>query len=246
MSDTDLQDSSERLNKMLAAHLGIGRRQADELIERRHVQVNGEQARLGQRVSALDSVIVDGQTISSKKAPLVYVLLDKPIGYVSSRAKQGDTPTVYELLPDEYQHLKTVGRLDKDTSGLLLMTNDGDLALQLTHPRFGKQKSYITLLDRPLDPAHQKTITTNGVELADGQSVLGLEEMPGGDRREWRVTMSEGRNRQIRRTFAALGYTVVRLHRIEFGPWSIDQLHGRTFHVLVDNELKEIDHSSAK
>ena len=222
---------------MLASRLGIGRREADDLIERGRVTVNGLEARLGQQISTTDVVAVDHKRVVATKAPLLYVLLNKPVGYVSSRSQQGSTPTIYSLLPPEYAHLKTVGRLDKDTSGLLLMTNDGDLALEMTHPRFGKKKTYLVTLDQPLRPEHQKAINTQGVELADGPSVLTLTEIHN-DRRQWQIEMSEGRNRQIRRTFAALGYAVTRLHRTTFGPWSIDQMNGRRYLQLAPDELK--------
>ena len=237
MSSDTPADSNERLNKMLASRLGIGRRQADDLIEHGRVTVNGQPARLGQQISPSDVVELDHTKVAAGKAALVYVLLNKPTGYVSSRAQQGGTPTVYSLLPDKYSHLKTVGRLDKDTSGLILMTNDGDLALQMTHPRFGKEKTYLLTLDIPLAPAHEKEIMTRGVELVDGQSVLSLKEL-NSDRRQWQVMMSEGRNRQIRRTFAALGYTVTRLHRTKFGPWSIDQMDGKRYIELEPDEIR--------
>jgi 23S rRNA pseudouridine2605 synthase len=152
-------------------------------------------------------------------------MLNKPEGYVSSRKGQG-RPTIYDLLPLEYRRLKTVGRLDQNSSGLLLLTNDGDLAQQLTHPRFAKVKVYEVLLDRPLEPLHQQMIADIGIDLPDGKSQLGLEEMATSEdaRTTWRVTMREGRNRQIRRTFRALGYEVERLHRTDFGSYKLGDL----------------------
>ena len=149
--------------------------------------------------------------------------LNKPAGYVCSRKRQGDTPTMYELLPEKYQALKSVGRLDKDSSGLILLTNDGDFAFRMTHPSFVKIKIYEVALDRALEPLHQQMIADFGVQLPDGRSQLGLEKI-NEERTEWRVTMSEGRNRQIRRTFDALGYKVMALHRTNFGRYSLDEL----------------------
>ncbi|HAC55868.1 TPA: ribosomal large subunit pseudouridine synthase B, partial [Candidatus Saccharibacteria bacterium] len=150
-----------------------------------------------------------------------YLLLNKPVGYVCSRRRQGDTPTIYELLNPDQQRLKAVGRLDRDSSGILLLTDDGDFAHQMTHPSFAKRKVYEIKLDRDLEPLHQQMINDYGVTLEDGQSKLQLERLSEDERWSWRVVMSEGRNRQIRRTFAALGYTVTRLHRTAFGPYTL-------------------------
>ena len=124
-------------------------------------------------------------------------------------------------MPKNLHHLKPVGRLDKDSSGLILLTNDGDFAHQMTHPSFYKIKRYLVTLDQPLQPLHRQMINDFGVQLPDGPSRLTLERQHDGDDRRWIVQMSEGRNRQIRRTFAALGYTVTKLHRTDFGNYSL-------------------------
>lgn len=223
---TDDKDSV-RLNKYLASRLDMGRRQADALIERGSVLVNGNAAELGGRVvPGRDVVVVNGKVLSGDDGSTehVYLMLHKPVGYVCSRRRQGDSPTIYELLPTEYKHLKSVGRLDKDSSGLLLMTNDGDFAHQMTHPRFYKIKRYEVGLDKPLEPLHHQIINDFGVKLDDGPSKLTLERLKEGDSHEWIVTMHEGRNRQIRRTFASLGYEVKRLHRTNFGNYALNSL----------------------
>lgn len=133
-------------------------------------------------------------------------------------------PTIFSLLPSDYRHLKPVGRLDADSSGLILLTDDGDFAQHMTHPRYYKLKRYEISLDIDLEPLHQQMINDFGVQLEDGPSKLNLERMHDTSRRQWIVTMSEGRNRQIRRTFASLGYTVVRLHRFEFGTFRLNDL----------------------
>ena len=201
---------AQRLNKYLATNFGVSRREADILIEQGKVKINGKVAEIGQRVEAGDKVLLDGKEIA--KQELIYVALNKPVGYVCSRKRQGDTPTIYELLPDELQSLKSVGRLDKDSSGLILLTNDGDFAFQMTHPKFYKHKKYTVTLDRELAPLHQQMISDFGINLPDGLSKMGLERLDD-SRKHWDVTLSEGRNRQIRRTFEALGYKVVTLHR---------------------------------
>lgn len=216
-------DSPQRLNKYLALQLGISRREADALIEKGKVTLNGTPVQLGGRVADGDEVRVNGTLVASDTA-LVYLAFNKPRNYVCSRRQQGDSPTIYAVLPAKYHHLKPVGRLDRDSSGLLLLTNDGDFAYQMTHPKFHKVKSYKVRLDRELAPLHQQMISDFGVDLDDGRSQLQLERLSDDNRVEWRVTMSEGRNRQIRRTFASLGYEVKKLHRTDFGPYHLDAL----------------------
>lgn len=211
-----------RLNKYLALHLGISRREADELIEGHEVTVNGDVAVLGAQVTANDDITVKGKSVGSDTS-FRYILFNKPVGYVCSRKAQGENPTIYDLLPPDKAALKPVGRLDKDSSGLLLLTNDGDFAHSMTHPSFRKVKIYEVSLDRPLEPLHQQMIADYGVEIGDGTSKLSLERA-NDERTDWMVTMSEGRNRQIRRTFAALGYTVKALHRTNFGPYGLTDL----------------------
>lgn len=211
-----------RLNKYLAINFGVSRREADKLIEDGKVLINGKVAIIGRRVAPGDKVEISGQEITEQK--LIYLMLNKPKGYVCSRKRQGDTPTIYELLPPEYQSLKNVGRLDKDSSGLILLTNDGDFAFQMTHPKFIKTKVYDVKLNRELEPLHQQMIADFGVNLPDGRSQLGLMRLSDDSRKDWQVTMTEGRNRQIRRTFEALGYKVTYLHRKIFGPYLLGKL----------------------
>ena len=218
---------SERLNKYLAFHLGLSRREADDFITAGSVLVDDKKAELGGRVEPGQKVRVKGKLIEEKLA-YTYLALNKPEGYVSSRKQQGDNPTLYSLLPEEYHHLKPVGRLDKDSSGLLLLTDDGDFAYQMTHPKFYKVKKYDISLNAPLEPLHQQMISDYGVQLEDGPSKLSLEKVTE-DRKSWIVTMHEGRNRQIRRTFSSLGYTVVKLHRTDFGSYTLGDLQPGTF-----------------
>jgi len=201
------------------------------LIEQGRVLVNGALPILGARIDPQhDRVTANGQALHGDAAQhFVYVLLDKPVGYVCSRRQQGDSPTIYALLPKQYQHLKPVGRLDKDSSGLLLLTNDGDSAHRFMHPSFGKRKQYEVTLDKPLQPLHHQFINDHGVQLADGPSKLQLERLHDGDGTTWLVTMHEGRNRQIRRTFTALGYTVTKLHRTSFGALQLAELAGTRY-----------------
>jgi len=218
-----MNDSPNRLNKYLALELGVSRREADLLIEKGDVTVNGTAATLGARFADGDTIAIAGKEVTTDTA-YEYILFHKPAGYVCSRRAQGDNPTIYALIPLKYHHLKPVGRLDRDTSGVLLLTNDGDFAYEMTHPKFKKTKIYQARLDRELEPLHQQMISDHGVLLEDGASKLMLERMSDDNRKSWTITMSEGRNRQIRRTFGALGYTVTKLHRTNFGNYSLGDI----------------------
>jgi 23S rRNA pseudouridine2605 synthase len=212
-----------RLNKFLAEKVGLSRREADNFIASGRVLINGKKAELGARVKDTDEIILNDKKIENSPSEYTYLMLNKPVGYVSSRKAQGDAPTLYELLPKKYQKLKTVGRLDKNSSGLILLTNDGDFAFTHTHPKFYKIKTYLVTLNRPLEPLHQQEISDFGIQLEDGPSKLFLTKL-NDERTEWQVEMSEGRNRQIRRTFSALGYEVEKLHRVEFGAYQLGML----------------------
>lgn len=215
---------SIRLNKYLAHATGISRREADELIEQGRVTVNGSVVELGQQIAETDLLALDGKSVTNAAPSYTYLMLNKPVGYVCSRKRQGDSPTIYELLPEKYHALKPVGRLDRDSSGLLLLTDDGDFAHRMTHPSFHKNKTYEVKLDHALEPLHRQMISDYGVDLEDGKSQLQLERLVDGDETQWKVLMHEGRNRQIRRTFAALGYTVTQLHRTHFGNYALGGL----------------------
>jgi len=220
-----------RLNKYLALHMAISRREADNLIDQQDVMINGKKATLGARFVNGDKITVNGREVQAKTA-YQCIALHKPTGYVCSRRQQGDNPTIYELLPASYHHLKPVGRLDRDSSGIILLTNDGDFAYRMTHPSFYKTKIYNVRLENELAPLHQQMISDYGVNLDDGSSKLQIERMNQTDRKSWIVTMHEGRNRQIRRTFGALGYTVKKLHRTDFGNYTIGDLQPGQFEIV--------------
>lgn len=218
---TDNNPALLRLNKHLALNMGISRREADNLIDQQDVMINGNKATLGARLNEGDVITVNGKKIQGTTA-YECIALNKPAGYVCSRRQQGDNPTIYELLPNSYHKLKPVGRLDRESSGIILLTNDGDFAYHMTHPSFYKTKIYNVSLYEDLAPLHQQMISDYGVQLDDGSSKLQLERMNETDRKSWIVTMHEGRNRQIRRTFGSLGYSVQKLHRTDFGNYSVE------------------------
>ncbi|CAN5423904.1 pseudouridine synthase [soil metagenome] len=226
-----------RINRFIAAATGISRRKADKLVQGSKVFINDIPAQLSDHATSVDKVTVNKKRLF---LPLesTTIILNKPVGYVCSREGQG-SKTIYELLPDEYKGLKAVGRLDKDSSGLLLLTDDGQLAHELTHPKFVKDKIYLVHLAHPLKGTDFDAITKTGINIGDKTlSKFRLEVkapdheageahkthdscfMPG--TKDWIVTLHEGRNRQIRRTFSALGYTVRTLHRITFGDYRLN------------------------
>ena len=139
MTDSHNDQNSWRLNKFVALSLGISRRNADELIEKGKIIVDGQLARLGQQIYNTNQITYDGQSLEIQQKKLI--VLHKPTGYLCSRASQGGVPTIYKLLPKHLHHLKPVGRLDKDSSGLILLTNDGDFAHTMTHPSFYKRRA---------------------------------------------------------------------------------------------------------
>lgn len=209
-----------RINIYIAKATGLSRRAADARVKNGAVRVNGELAKLGQSVTPDDTVRLEGKTIGIDNQSRL-IALHKPTGYVCSRRGQG-SKTIYGLLPKSLHHLKPAGRLDKASSGLLLLTDDGTLAHQLTHPSFHKQKAYRVRIDRPLQPADKKHITTFGVDIGDSRPSSFQMKQLDTSARMWLATLEEGRNRQIRRTFSALGYRVTGLHRISFGPYQLD------------------------
>ena len=214
-------DNQLRLNKFLAERLGVSRREADELIDSKKILIDGQLAKLGARVNKSNKVCYNNKTVPFE-TEFSYLAFHKPVGFLCSRRSQG-APTIYELLPKKFSHLKSVGRLDKDSSGLILLTNDGDFAFSMTHPKFRKTKVYEVTLNKPLEPLHQQMITDYGIEIGDGLSrfkVIRVEP----ETAQYLVFLTEGRNRQIRRTFAALGYTVTKLHRTQFGKYELGNL----------------------
>lgn len=215
-----------RINRYIALATGLSRRAADTVIEDRQVEINQQLAVAGSIVNMDDNVTLNGKIVKLPQESTI-IVLNKPVGYVCSRSGQG-SKTIYELLPSKFQQLKPVGRLDKDSSGLLIMTNDGNLAHKLSHPSFAKEKVYEISLDKALSDSDRQHII-DGVELEDGLSKLQLR----GGAKDWTVTMSEGRNRQIRRTFAALGYQVTRLHRVQVGVYNVKALAEGSYSLIA-------------
>lgn len=207
-----MRTSCMRINKFVALATGLSRRAADSAINSGRVSINGHVAIPGIEVTPSDEVHLD-ETKLELPVALTTIILNKPIGYVCSRSGQG-SKTVYDLLPQKYRNLKPVGRLDKDSSGLILLTDDGELANKLTHPRYQKNKVYEVKLNKSLNQDDLKQLLT-GVNLSDGLSKF--IKVNDCSNNTYEVSLREGRNRQIRRTFNALGYKVIKLHRSRFG-----------------------------
>lgn len=207
-----------RLNKYIAQATDLSRRAADTAIAEGRVTVNGLRPSSGQQVEKGDTVTLDGKTLTVS-AETTTIMLNKPVGYVCSRDGQGSA-TIYDLLPNNLHHLNPVGRLDKDSSGLLLLTNDGNMAQQLTHPSYRKEKVYEVVVDKPLS-TEDTAMMNKGLALHDGISHVKVTHKT---KNTYLIRMSEGRNRQIRRTFSAISYEVMKLHRIQFGGYDLGNI----------------------
>ena len=231
-----------RLQKVLA-QAGLGsRRVSEDLIERGRVRVNGERAVLGRRVDPETDVIeVDGAQIGVK-AGLVHVLLNKPRGVVTTASDPQGRPTVVELVPSDTR-LFPVGRLDVDTEGLLLLTNDGDLTHRLTHPSFGVEKEYLAEVEGVPSRGAIRRLR-EGVELEDGLTAPAKVSQVSDT--VLRLTIHEGRNRQVRRMCEAVGHPVVRLVRTRIGPLAERSLAPGAWRALTQDEVRALERAVAQ
>ncbi|HVK38948.1 MAG TPA: pseudouridine synthase [Candidatus Kapabacteria bacterium] len=211
-SREDVQDGT-RLNKVIADAGVASRRAADALIAEGRVRVNGRVVgELGTRVTPNDQVEVDGKIIGLPERH-VYLLMNKPKDTITTTSDERGRRTVLDLI-DQPQRLYPVGRLDRNTTGALLLTNDGDLAHRLMHPRFGIERYYEVELDRPITFADAKTIARGGIDLGGGDVTGSCEVfVDDRDRRGVTIMLREGKNREVRRLFEAFEYTVEKLNR---------------------------------
>jgi 23S rRNA pseudouridine2605 synthase len=233
-------EDGERLQKVLARAGIASRRRVEEMIAAGRVRVNGVVARLGQRVDpAKDEVEVDGSRVPLA-ADLVYFLMNKPEGIVTTAADPQGRATVVDLLEGD-RRVWPVGRLDVDTEGALLLTNDGELTFRLTHPRYEVPKTYVAEVARTVSRAEAGTLA-RGVDLEDGTTaparVRVLETSRGRSLVE--ITIAEGRNRQVRRMFAAIGAPVLRLARTAIGPLMLGRLKPGTYRRLRPHEVQAL------
>jgi 23S rRNA pseudouridine2605 synthase len=231
----------ERLNKFLA-HAGLGsRRHCEELIVRGRVAVDGQVVReLGTKVDPdQQEVVVDGQPLHVERP--VYWLVHKPRGYLCTNHDPAGRPLAIELVPHVQQRVYTVGRLDEDSEGLLLLTNDGDLAHKLMHPRFGVEKTYLVqVAGRPEREDVEQLL--KGVWLSDGHvKARRVKRLKSQGESTWlEIVLSEGKNREIRRMLARLNHKVLRLRRIAIGPVQMGRLASSKARPLRHDELDRL------
>jgi 23S rRNA pseudouridine2605 synthase len=230
-----------RLQKYLADAGVASRRAGEEIIRAGRVTVNGEPIKeLGSKVDPQhDRVAVDGQPVRVKRK--LYVALNKPRGLVCSRKDELERPTIHELLPKEWAHLHSVGRLDFNSEGLLFLTNDGEFSLRLTHPRYGVRKKYLATVEGRLEPAmmrlfvdgiwHEgerlKAEKARLISTSNAQSVVELE-------------LAEGKYREVRRLFESQGRTVKRLQRTQIGKIKLGELRVGKWRTLTETEIKSL------
>ena len=226
-----------RLNRFLAA-AGIGsRRHCDELIAAGRVTINGKVCtNFSTQPDPGDHVKVDGKLV--RVAPALTIMLHKPAGFVSTRKDEHARDTVFDLLPQKFSRLFNIGRLDAQTEGLLLLTNNGELAQRLTHPRFKIDKEYEVTLNQPWDPALAPKLL-RGIFL-DGQRAQ-ITQLRPVTPTKLRVVLRQGINRQIRRMFEAVGYRVKHLVRVRIGNLRLADLPRGHWRVLTRHELESLE-----
>ena len=227
-----------RINKFLADQGIASRRHADAMIQAGRVQINGQTATLGMNVEETDEVLVDGQAISTAEKKEEYYIMNKPKGVICSVSDDRGRKTVMDLLPDGVGRVFPVGRLDYETEGLLILTNDGDLSYRLTHPTNEIPKTYMakiegTMTEKDLNPLR------SGVEL-DGVMTKKCKAHIVETHKEYtkvHVTITEGRNRQVRRMFEAIGRNVAFLKRVSIGKLKLTGLNRGEVRPLTEQEI---------
>ena len=231
-----------RLNRYLAL-CGLGSRRAcEEIILAGGVRINGRPVReLATAVQPGDTVVARGRVV--RPAATRYLVLHKPAGCLSSRQSQGGKPTVYDLLPPDAGSLPHVGRLDAESEGLLLLSNDGELSQALTHPSRHVEKEYEVILDRAFDTKLIPKLL-KGIYLEEGRAKAAHVHAEGAN--NLRVVLTQGINRQIRRMFAALGYKVKRLTRTRLGPLKLGRLPRGAWRELSAREVEALRRASGR
>lgn len=224
-----------RINKFIANTGYCSRRKADLLLEQGKVLVNGKLAEMGMEVSEQDEITVEGNKIALEEVKRYY-LLNKPIGYASTVKDQFQEKIVIDLI-DSKERVYPVGRLDKDSFGLLLLTNDGDLAFRLTHPKHNVEKEYIVQVDKKLKEEDLKKLSS-GIMLEGRMTREARFEIFDFKNNIVKVFLKEGRNRQIRKMFKTLGYNVISLERIAFGKIKLGNLKLGTYRKLCKEEIE--------
>jgi 23S rRNA pseudouridine2605 synthase len=244
----------ERLQKIMARHNLGSRRDCEVIIQEGRVKVNGQVVRLGDKADAgIDRIEVDGKALPKNSPDKVYFALNKPQGVLSDDDDTENRPTVFQFVPYE-GHLFSVGRLDFDSEGLILLTNDGELANHLTHPRYGHEKEYMVLVGREPD-TKQLGAWRRGVVLPeDGERTqpakVFVDKKAAGNNVWLRIVMSEGKKRQIRKVGAAIGLPVLRIVRVRIGSLELGNLKEGKWRALTGSEVNSLQqltmHASVK
>lgn len=239
-------EQTQRLQKFIARCGVASRRHAEELIRSGKVRVNGQIVReMGVKVTTDDIIEVNGKIITPQEIDAYkYLLLNKPEGVITSVSDPRGRQTVIDLIKNVKERIYPVGRLDYDTSGLLLLTNHGELTYRLTHPSFGINKVYRVWTEKYI-PQGILDDLARGIVLEDGKTAPAklkriTQQKKGKNLYIVEITIHEGRNRQIRRMFEKVGYPVVKLQRIAFGPLKLDNLGIGEYRFLKKNEVEAL------
>ena len=218
------------LQKYISNSGYCSRRKAEELIRLGRVMVNDKIAELGMKVSENDKIKIKNKLIVLPKEK-IYIILNKPIGITCTNKKFKNEKNVFELLPDEFKNLHVVGRLDKNSRGLILLTNDGDMTMRMTHPRFGHEKKYLVQLKIENKKLHssdeREKIIYNflkGVDIGDGDGIVKAKKIKYLEKNKFEIVLTEGKKRQIRRMFKVLGLDVADLKRVAVGDVKLGDL----------------------
>ncbi len=234
------EESRERLQKVLARAGIASRRASEEMIQAGRVTINGQIAALGDKVADSDRIELDGIPVL-RDPNLVHYLLHKPRDVVSTASDNENRQTVVDLVPSAIR-VYPVGRLDADSEGLIILTNDGDLTHRLTHPSFGVPKEYLVHVEGIPQRSALRSLR-EGIQLEDGMTAPAQVSMP--DQGLLKITIHEGRNRQVRRMCAAIGHPVVRLVRVRIGPITDSSLTAGSWRELTNEEVRSLYQAAA-
>jgi pseudouridine synthase len=230
-----------RLQKFIAEAGLASRRAGEQMILAGRVAVNGQTvAQLGTKVDPLhDKVTVDGKLLRLRRK--IYVALNKPPGIVCSRKDEFDRPSIYNLLPGEWQHLHSVGRLDYKSEGLIFLTNDGEFSLRLTHPRYGIRKKYLTTIDGLVEPEVLRKITQGVLYMGERLKAEKARLVSSSRSRSIvELELAEGKYHEVRRLFESQARTVQRLQRIQIGKIKLGELPIGKWRTLTEPEIKSL------
>jgi pseudouridine synthase len=233
------------LQKFIAQSGFSSRRKAEEIIRDGKVRMNGRMARVGDMADENDKVEINGQKIGLKNEK-IYIILNKPVGYVCTTRRFKGERNVFELVSEGFGDLIIVGRLDKDSRGLVFLTNDGDLAYRLTHPKFGHEKKYEVIVRSQKSEVRNILENFNkGIDIGEGDGVVGVKrirciESNTKENLNFEIVLTEGKKRQIRRMFRALGIRVTDLARVGFGILELGNLQEGKWRELNEFEIKKL------